>query len=187
MIKLASSSSISLIDAGYQGATANLEPVVCAAIVLKNAGGNFFASTQARKNLSDKRPSPRCPRRRQGFRPTVPVYQFFFLQAQLRQIAECQEHQKHMSMPAGPRSAFMVVQSQFLFQLLIALFNPESFMGEPHHLQSRDILWHVTEKVAQFTFFPAMPTPLHDQPNLFGNQALAISLGRPYPPYITET
>jgi len=47
MIKLASSSSISLIDAGYRGATANFETVVCAAIVLKNEGGNFFASTQA--------------------------------------------------------------------------------------------------------------------------------------------
>jgi hypothetical protein len=54
MIKLASSSSISLIDAGYRGATAYFELVVCAAIVLKNAGSNVFASTQARKNLPEQ-------------------------------------------------------------------------------------------------------------------------------------
>lgn len=79
----------------------------------------------------------------------------FFLYALECQITESKDDQQHMSPPTGPASAFMVIQSQFLLQLLIVLLNSETFMEEPHHLQSWDVLRHVAEEVSKFIFSPS--------------------------------
>ena len=61
--------------------------------------------------------------------PLVPpdlLNAFFFLYTLERKITEGKKDQQHMPMPTGPASAFMVIQSQLFFQLLVALFNPET-------------------------------------------------------------
>ena len=52
--------------------------------------------------------------------PQVLLFEFFFLYALERQITKSKNHQQYMPSPAGPASAFMVIQTQFLLQLLVA-------------------------------------------------------------------
>src|SRR3989338_3495373 len=72
--------------------------------------------------------------------PQALLYSFFFLYALKRQITESKNDQQHMPTPTGPASAFMMIQAQFLLQLVVSLLNPESFMKETNHLQGRHAL-----------------------------------------------
>ena len=59
--------------------------------------------------------------------PQVLLFEFFFLYALERQIAESKNDQQHMPSPAGPTSALMVIQTQFLLQLLVAQLDLRKF------------------------------------------------------------
>ena len=76
----------------------------------------------------------------------------FSLYALERQITESENDQQNMSSPAGPASALMVIQTQLLLQLLVALLDPEPFVKETNHLQSRHVLGHITEEVPELIF-----------------------------------
>ena len=47
--------------------------------------------------------------------PQILLFVFFFLYALERQITESKNDQQNMPSPAGPASALMVIQTQFLF------------------------------------------------------------------------
>ncbi len=81
--------------------------------------------------------------------PQVLLFEFFFLYALERQITESKNDQQHMPSPAGPASALMVIQTQLLLQLLVALLDPEPFVKETNHLQSRHVLGHIAEEVPE--------------------------------------
>jgi hypothetical protein len=108
--------------------------------------------------------------------PQVLLFEFFFLDALERQIAESENDQKDMTPPAGPASALMVIQPQFLFQLLVALLDPEPFMKETNHLQSRHVLGHIAEEVSKLIFPAILLSSLNDQPNLLMGDSFPIAL-----------
>ena len=87
--------------------------------------------------------------------PDVLLGAFFFLYALERQVTESNCDQKHMPMPADPAPALMVIQSQFLLQLLVSLLDPETFMKETNHLQGRHVLGHIAKEVPEFIFSPS--------------------------------
>ena len=105
---------------------------------------------------------------------------FFFLYAQETQVSEGKEHEEHMTVPSGPGSSLMMVQSQFLFQLLRALLYPVALMIQPDHLQCRHVLRHVAEEVSELILRSLCPS-FGDQPYLLMANSLAISLGGPHP------
>jgi len=112
--------------------------------------------------------------------PLVPqdlLNEFFFLYTLERKITEGKKDQQHMPMPTGPASAFMVIQSQLFFQLLVALFNPEPLMKEANHFKGRHVLGHVTKEVSEFGLFVPMPS-LDDQPAFFMDATFSVSLSR---------
>jgi hypothetical protein len=117
------------------------------------------------------------------FHPFVPpavLEAFFLLYTLERKITEGKEDQQHMPMPAAPASAFMVIQSQLFFQLLVALFNPEPLMKETNHLKGRHVLRHAAEEVPEFGLFVSMSS-LNDQPAFFMEASFFVSLSRKDP------
>ncbi len=84
-----------------------------------------------------------------------------------------------MSSPAGSASALMMmmIQTQLLLQLLIALLEPEPFVKETNHLQSRHVLGHLTEEVPELIFPVIILSSLDDQPDFL----MSGSFRRVYP------
>jgi hypothetical protein len=81
-----------------------------------------------------------------------------------------------MPMPTGPTSALMVIQPQLLLQLPGSLLNPESFMKETNHIQSRHTLRHIAEEIPEF-ISPAIPSSsLYNQPDFQDKFVLIASL-----------
>jgi len=113
--------------------------------------------------------------------PQVLLFEFFFLYALERQITESKNNQQYMPSPAGPASAFMVIQTQLLLQLLIALLDPEPFVEETNHLQSRHVLGHIAEEVPELIFLARLLSSLDDQPDFFMSGSLPIALSGKYP------
>ena len=109
--------------------------------------------------------------------PQVLLFEFFFLYALERQITESKNDQQYMPSPAGPASALMVIQTQFLLQLLVALLDPEPFVKETNHLQSRHVLGHITEEVPELIFPVILFSFLDDQPDFLMSGSFPIALG----------
>jgi len=97
--------------------------------------------------------------------PQVLLFEFFFLNALEHQITESKNDQHDMPSPASPASALIVIQTQLLLQLLVALLDPEPFVKKTHHLQSRHVLRHITEKVPEFIFAIVLLSFLDNQPD----------------------
>jgi len=113
--------------------------------------------------------------------PKALPYAFFFLYALERQITESKNDQQYMPTPAGPASAFMVIQAQLLFQLLVSLFDPEPFMKETNHLQSRHVLGHIAEEIPELIFFFILFSSFDDQPDFLMSGSFPVALSRKYP------
>lgn len=111
----------------------------------------------------------------------VLLFEFFFLYALERQITKSKNDQQYMPSPAGPASALMVIQTQILLQLLVALLDPEPFAEETNHLQSRHVLGHITEEVPELIFPVILLSSLDDQPDFLMRGSLQIALSRKYP------
>ncbi len=158
------------------------ERAVFAAIVLKNAGDNIGVSMISGRHPAIGIFSLLCQRKLQPLFPYVLYLAFFFLESRAGPIAKGQENQKDVSVPTGPGSAFMVIQAQFLFQFLVSLLDPKSFVEETDYFQGRHFLRHVAEEISQFKLAISFVTSLDDQPNLFVNKAFSISLGWPNSP-----
>lgn len=116
--------------------------------------------------------------------PQVLLFEFFFLYALERQITESKNDQQYMPSPAGPASALMVIQTQLLLQLLVALLDPEPFVKETNHLQSRHVLGHITEEVPELIFPVILLSSLDDQPDFLMSGSLPIALSGKYPYWI---
>jgi len=127
------------------------------------------SKTQGNRDLRGKTAHPLVP-------PDI-LNAFFFLYTLERKITEGKKDQQHMPMPTGPASAFMVIQSQLFFQLLVALFNPEPLMKETDHFKGRHVLGHVTNEVPEFGLFVPMSS-LDDQPAFFMDATFSVSLSR---------
>src|SRR3989339_712776 len=113
--------------------------------------------------------------------PQVLLFAFFFLYALERQITESKNDQQYMPSPAGPASALMVIQTQLLLQLLVALLDPEPFVKETNHLQSRHVLGHITEEVPELIFPVILLSSLDDQPDFLMSGSFPIALSGKYP------
>ena len=108
--------------------------------------------------------------------PQVLLSEFFFLYALERQITESKYDQQYMSPPAGPAYALMVIQTQLLLQLLVAMLDPEPFVKETNHLQSRHLLGHIAEEVPELIFPVILLPSLDDQPDFLVNGSLSITM-----------
>src|SRR4030042_921752 len=108
--------------------------------------------------------------------PSVLLFEFFFLYALERQITESKNDQQYVPSPAGPASAFMVIQPQLLLQLLVALLDPEPFVKETNHLQGRHVLGHITEEVSKLIFPAILRSSLDDQPDFLMRVSFPIAL-----------
>src|SRR3989339_518958 len=113
--------------------------------------------------------------------PQVLLFEFFFLYALERQITESKNDQQYMPSPAGPASALMVIQTQFLLQLLVSLLDPEPFVKKTNHLQSRHVLGHITEEVPELIFPVILRSSLDDQPDFLVSGSFPIALGGKHP------
>ncbi len=158
------------------------ERAVFAAIVLKNGEDKFGFSIISGRHPAIGIFSPLCQRKLQSLFPHLLYLAFFSLESRAGQIAKGQEDQKDVSVPTGPGPAFMVIQTQFIFQFLVSLLDPKSFVEETDHLQGRHFLRQITEEISQFKLAISLVTSLDDQPNLFVNKAFSISLGWPNSP-----
>ena len=58
-----------------------------------------------------------------------------------------QAHQRHVMMPAWPTAPFVVIQSQFLFQLLIVLLDSPAQFRPLHQASPRDVRGQVGEPI----------------------------------------
>ena len=175
------SSNIWLSDAGHPVMRAYFVHAFFAATALKNEGDRTGISMNLAKNPSVDNLSL-CSRLRQySLLPYSLLLSFFFLQAKLCQVSEGQKGQEHMSVPTSPGSAFMMIQTKLFFQLLVSLFNPESFMKETNHLQGRHRLGHIAEMISQLKPTLVRSTSFYNQPDLFMKSSFSIPLGRPDP------
>src|SRR5439155_1201172 len=68
-----------------------------------------------------------------------------------------------MMMPAWPAAPFVVVQSQFLFELLVVLLHSPPEFSQPHQAPQRDLLRQVREPILGGRF--GFPWPLDQQPD----------------------
>ena len=82
-------------------------------------------------------------------------------------------------MPSVPRATFMVIKTQFFFQLFIAMLYPITFMVEPGKVNRCQVLRHITEEVAKLVSISFKGATLYQQPDLFMMIALLPSAGRP--------
>ena len=78
----------------------------------------------------------------------------------VRQADQCD-----VMMPALPAAPFVMVQSQFLFQLLIVLFDSPAQFGQLHQASERDPLGQVREPILRGSF--GLGGPLDEQPDRF--------------------
>ncbi|MBW2037890.1 MAG: hypothetical protein JRI41_10530 [Deltaproteobacteria bacterium] len=183
IIKATSSSSILpglQYDAGYPAKKAFFVSAVFFAIDLKNTEDKIYSSMIAMKNLSIRNFFLLLLLGCQSFLPHGFLQSFSFLKAQSGQIAKSQKHQKHVAVPpTNPRPSFVVIQPQFLFELFISLFYPDSFVKETNDLQDGHILRHIAEAVSKFKLAFALPVPFDDQPKFFVDESFSVSLGRP--------
>jgi len=76
-----------------------------------------------------------------------------------------QADQRDVMMPALPAAPFVMVQSQFLFQLLIVLFDSPAQFGQLHQASERDPLGQVREPILRGSF--GLGGPLDEQPDRF--------------------
>ncbi len=63
------------------------------------------------------------------------------------QDGERQADQGYMMVLAWPAASFMVIQSQFLFQLLTVLFHPPAEFSQSHQTPQRDFLRQVRKPI----------------------------------------
>src|SRR5207244_5236689 len=68
-----------------------------------------------------------------------------------------------MMMPAWPAAPFVVVQSQFLFELLVVLLHSPAEFSQPHQAPQRDLLRQVREPILGGRF--RFRWPLDQQPD----------------------
>ena len=91
-----------------------------------------------------------------------------------------QADQGDVVMPALPAAPFVMVQSQFLFQLLIVLFHAPAEFGQLHQAWERDPLGQVREPVLAGSF--RLGGPLAQQPDGFQlGPPLNMAMGRLHP------
>jgi len=150
---------------GYQARKASFALVAFVATVLKSEQEGFVFAMILDKNRSIEIPFPQCLEK-----PVLPkdfLKAFFFHETHPSQIAKCKENQQHVPVPPCPRSTLMVIQSQFFFQLLVAMVNPKSFMENPRDLKCRNVLRHVAEKIAQFGLTIIKLPLFNNQPYFF--------------------
>src|SRR5271157_3287637 len=75
-----------------------------------------------------------------------------------------QHDQRDMMMPTCPTAAFVMIQPQFLLELLIILFDLPAGFDDAHQPPQRVVLRQVAEKV--FRGFLLAARPFHQQPDL---------------------
>src|SRR4051795_1161820 len=73
--------------------------------------------------------------------------------------------------PARPTPTFEVIETEFLFHLLVVLFHPPAFAGGRYQLAQARVLRQITEIVLRGLGFARRP--LHQQPD-FGARRLAM-------------
>src|SRR5208337_3206659 len=82
---------------------------------------------------------------------------FFTPQAFQGQESVRQHHQRYVMMPATPTAAFVVIQPQFLLELLIVLFDLPPAFGGPHQPPQRVVRRQVAEEVFRGLLLAARP------------------------------
>ena len=132
MLKSTTSSRTKQSDAGHLAARIFVSILFAySAIALKNERGSDDLSMIPKRMDSWRKTALH---RSHSLMPEVLLYAFFFLYALERQVTKGNNDQEYMPMPAGPASTLMVIQSQLLLQLLVALLNPVPFVKETNHL-----------------------------------------------------
>ncbi len=76
-----------------------------------------------------------------------------------------QTDKRDVMMPALPAAPFVMVQSQFLFQLLVVLFDSPAQFGQLHQASERDPRGQVREPILRGSF--GLGGPLDEQPDRF--------------------
>src|SRR5260370_42601144 len=76
-----------------------------------------------------------------------------------------QHDQRHMVMPSARSAAFIVIQSEFLFELLIVLLDFPARIGHLYQATKTVSVRHTTQEVE--SRLRALSRPLHQQPDLF--------------------
>ena len=146
ILRSTTSSGTKRFDAGHRAERIFVSALfACPASALKNERGIGDLSTIPKHKDSLGGKTVLYPSH--SLIPQVLLFEFFFLYALERQIAESKNNQQYMPPPASPASALMVIQTQLLLQLLVALLDPEPFVKETNHLQSRHVLGHIAEEV----------------------------------------
>ena len=74
----------------------------------------------------------------------------------------------------------MMIQTEFFFELLVAMLYPVPFMIETRQINSRQLLRNVAEKIAEFMPAAYQLTTLNQQPNLFVQIPFTPAVSRPY-------
>ena len=174
MIRSASSSGIKRFDAGHRA-----ERIFVSALFAfsSSAPRNELGIVDLSMNLTSPDSLGKSAlHHSQSLIPHHLLYAFFSLYALERQITECKNDQQHMPSPAGPASTLVMIQAQFLLQLLVALLDPEPFVKETNYLQSRHVLGHIAKKVPEFVFAPIFFSSLDDQPDYLMSNSLPVAL-----------
>src|SRR5215510_6871983 len=112
----------------------------------------------------------------------LPVVQRHARAAQTLQLQKSirQKTHRRMVVEAGPGAAFEVVQSQFLFELLIALLHMPAALPDFDGVEHRRLRWQVRQRIAN----RPVAAPFHQQPARFGLAIWHVVGGPPVLPSV---
>src|SRR5215471_13198732 len=85
-----------------------------------------------------------------------------------------------MVMPALPAAALVMVQPQFLLELLVVLLHPPAQLGQPHQAAPRDLLGQVGQPILGRCY--RVRRPFDQQPDRLPlGLVMSLAMGRLHP------
>ena len=74
-------------------------------------------------------------------------------------------------MPSNPGTSLVMVETQFFFEMLVALLNPASFMTESGKVDRCHMQGHIAEEIAKFIPSLCQWPPFNENPHLFMDES----------------